>query len=46
MIIVLIGWLLCQKKMTRTGVINDPLDQTNILASSEHCFRSKFVLFC
>ena len=29
----------------KTGVINDPLGQTHILASSEHCFRLKFVLF-
>ena len=26
-------------------VINDPLGQTHSLASSEHCFRFKFVLF-
>ena len=30
----------------KTGVINDPLSQTHGLASSEHCFRLKFVLFC
>ena len=29
----------------KTGVINDPLGQTHSLASSEHCFRLKFVLF-
>ena len=33
-------------KNYKTGVINDPLGQTHILASSEHCFRLKFVLFC
>ena len=33
----------CQDK---TGVINDPLGQTHNLASSEHYFRLKFVLFC
>ena len=27
------------------GVISDPLGQTNSLASSEHCFHLKFVLF-
>ena len=27
----------------KTGVINDPLGQTHSLASSEHCFRLKFV---
>ena len=27
-----------------TGVINDPLGHTHSLASSEHCFRLKFVL--
>ena len=31
-------------KVTKTGVINDPLGQTHSLASSEHCFRLKFVL--
>ena len=29
-----------------TSVTNDPLGQTHRLASSEHCFRMKFVLFC
>ena len=29
----------------KTGVINDPLCQTHSLASSEHCFCLKFVLF-
>ena len=29
----------------KTDVINDPLGQTHILASSEHWFRLKFVLF-
>ena len=29
----------------KTGVINDPLGQTHSLASSEHCYRLKFVLF-
>ena len=28
----------------KTGVINDPLDQTHSLANSEHCFR--WNLFC
>ena len=28
----------------KTGVINDPLGQTHSFASSEHCFRLKFVL--
>ena len=30
----------------KTGVINDPFSQTHNLASKEHCFRLKFVLFC
>ena len=30
----------------KTGVINDPLDQTHNLSSSEHCFHLKYVLFC
>ena len=29
----------------KTEVSNDPLGQTHSLASSEHCFRLKFVLF-
>ena len=29
----------------KTGVINDPFGQTHSLASSEHCFRFKFLLF-
>ena len=32
-------------KLSKTGVINDPLGQTHSLGSSEHCFRLKFVLF-
>ena len=32
-------------KIYKTGNINDPLGQTHSLASSEHCFRLKFVLF-
>ena len=34
-----------QSKSNKTGVINYPLGQTHSLASSEHCFRLKFVLF-
>ena len=33
------------KKKRKTDVINDPLGQTHSLASSEYCFRLKFVLF-
>ena len=33
-------------KAYKTGVINDPFGQTHSLASSEHCFRFNFVLFC
>ena len=29
----------------KTCIINDPLGQTHSLASSEHCFRFKFLLF-
>ena len=36
--------LLHETKINKTtGVINDPIDQTHSLASSEHCFH--FVLF-
>ena len=35
-----------KKSSYKTDVINDPLGQTHSLASSEHCFRLKFVLFC
>ena len=38
--------LLVKKEKNKTGVINDPLGQTHSLASSEHCFHLKFVLFC
>ena len=31
--------------LQKTGVVNDPLGQTYSLASSEHCFRLKIVLF-
>ena len=34
-----------KSKMDKTCVINDPLGQTHSLASSEHCFRLKVVLF-
>ena len=37
--------MMTRLKENKTGVINDPLGQTNNLASSEHCFRLKFVLF-
>ena len=30
--------------MYKTGVINDPLGQTHIFASSERCFHLTFVL--
>ena len=33
-------------RKNKTSVINDPLGQSHSLASSEHCFRVKFVLFC
>ena len=33
------------EKIYKTGVINDPLGHTHSLASSEHCFHLKFVLF-
>ena len=39
----------CEIRKRKTGVINDPLGQTNSLASNERCFRLKFVsfsLFC
>ena len=32
-------------KWNKSGVINDPLGKTHSLASSEHCFHLKFVLF-
>ena len=32
-------------KIYKKGVINDPFGQTHSLASSEYCFRLKFVLF-
>ena len=35
-----------QKIIHKTVVINDPLCQTHSLASSEHCFRLKFVVSC
>ena len=37
---------LCLGVDQKTRVINDPLGQIHSLASSKHCFRLKFVLFC